>query len=142
MVCLDMAEPISLLIFSGVLDRHPGLQFVVAESGIGWIPFVVERMNYTFGRHRMWMKSGIKEKPGDIFRRHFHATFQQDDETGLLARHIPGVESLMWASDYPHTDSTWPNSRKVVDSLFAAIPDEERTMITSANAARLYHLDS
>ena len=54
MMCLDMAEPIALLIFSGVLERHPGLRFVIAESGIGWIPFVVERMDYTFDRHRLW----------------------------------------------------------------------------------------
>ncbi len=140
MTCLDMAEPVSLLIFSGVLDRHPGLQFAIAESGIGWLPFVVERMDYTFGRHRLWMKSGIKEKPSDYFRRNFHATFQQDEETGLLARHITGVETLMWASDYPHTDSTWPHSRKVVDELFANIPGDERTQITSGNAARLYGL--
>jgi predicted TIM-barrel fold metal-dependent hydrolase len=140
MMCLDMAEPLSLLIFSGVLQRHPGLQFVIAESGIGWIPFVVERMDYTFKRHRLWMKSGIQEKPSDYFRRSFHATFQQDDETGLLARHITGVQTLMWASDYPHTDSTWPHSRKVVEELFRGIPDDERVSITSGNAARLYQL--
>jgi predicted TIM-barrel fold metal-dependent hydrolase len=142
MTCLDMAEPVSLLIFSGVLDRHPKLQFAVAESGIGWIPFVIERMDYTFRRHRLWMKSGVKELPSEYFRRNFHATFQQDEETGLLARHIPGVETLMWASDYPHTDSTWPYSRKVVADLFVNVPDHERDMITYANAARLYGIAS
>jgi predicted TIM-barrel fold metal-dependent hydrolase len=140
MSCLDMAEPVSLLIFSGVLERHPKLQFVVAESGIGWIPFVIERMDYTFNRHRRWMKSGIKEEPSHYFRGHFHATFQQDEETGLLARHISGVETLMWASDYPHTDSTWPFSRKVVDELFSDVPDDERQMITWQNATRLYRI--
>jgi predicted TIM-barrel fold metal-dependent hydrolase len=140
MMCLDMAEPVSLLIFSGVLERHPGLQFVIAESGIGWLPYVIERMDYTFKRHRLWMKTGIKEKPSDYFRRSFHATFQQDEETGLLARHISGVETLMWASDYPHTDSTWPHSRKVVEELFSGMPDDERAKITSGNAAQLYRL--
>lgn len=140
MTCLDMAEPVSLLIFSGVVERHPALQFAVAESGIGWIPFVIERMDYTFSRHRLWMKSGIKEEPSHYFRNNFHATFQQDEETGLLARHISGVETLMWASDYPHTDSTWPYSRKVVDELFADVPEDERKMITSQNAARLYRI--
>jgi predicted TIM-barrel fold metal-dependent hydrolase len=140
MMCLDMAEPITLLIFSGVLERHPSLQFVIAESGIGWIPFVVERMDYTFDRHRLWMKSGIKTKPSELYREHFHATFQQDDETGLLARHIPGVETLMWASDYPHTDSTWPRSHAVVDALFADIPDDERQLVTCGNATSLYRV--
>jgi predicted TIM-barrel fold metal-dependent hydrolase len=140
MVCLDMAEPVSLLIFSGVLERHPGLKFVIAESGIGWIPFVLERMDYTFNRHRRWMRTGISEAPAEQFRRSFHATFQQDEETGLLARHISGVSTLMWASDYPHTDSTWPYSRNVVDDLFAGVPSDERAQICSGNARRLYRL--
>jgi predicted TIM-barrel fold metal-dependent hydrolase len=142
MTCLDMAEPVSLLIFSGVLERHPNLQFAVAESGIGWIPFVIERMDYTFRRHRLWMKSEVKDLPSVYFRRNFHATFQQDEETGLLARHIPGVETLMWASDYPHTDSTWPYSHKVIDDLFINVPEDERDFITYTNAARLYGIDS
>jgi predicted TIM-barrel fold metal-dependent hydrolase len=142
MMCLDMAEPVSLLIFSGVLARHPRLQLVVAESGIGWIPFVLERMDYTFDRHRRWMKSSITERPSDYYRQSFHATFQQDDVTGLLARQIPGVDTLMWASDYPHTDSTWPRSREVVEDLFVSVPDDERRKITSANAAALYGLNA
>jgi predicted TIM-barrel fold metal-dependent hydrolase len=140
MMCLDMAEPVSLLIFSGVLERHPDLRFVIAECGIGWIPFVLERMDYTFSRHRVWMKSGITEKPSEQFRRSFHATFQQDDHSGLLARDISGVNTLMWASDYPHTDSTWPYSRKVVDELFRGIPDAERARICAGNARELYRL--
>jgi predicted TIM-barrel fold metal-dependent hydrolase len=112
----------------------------VAESGIGWIPFVLERMDYTFNRHRRWMKTGITEKPSEQFQRSFHATFQQDDETGLLARHITGVDTLMWASDYPHTDSTWPYSRKVVEGLFADVPADERARICSGNARSLYGL--
>jgi predicted TIM-barrel fold metal-dependent hydrolase len=141
MMCLDMAEPLTLLIYSGALERHPRLRFVIAESGIGWIPFVLERMDYTFKRHRLWMKSGIPDEPSSYFRRGFHATFQQDDEAGLLARYITGVDNLMWASDYPHTDSTWPFSRKVVEELFKGIPSDERDRITAGNAARLYHLD-
>ncbi|HLN16470.1 MAG TPA: amidohydrolase family protein [Acidimicrobiales bacterium] len=140
MMCLDMAEPVSLLVFSGVLERHPRLRFVIAESGIGWIPFVLERMDYTFGRHRNWMKTGISERPSDQFRRSFHATFQQDDETGLLARHITGVDTLLWASDYPHTDSTWPYSQRVVERLFEGVPDDERELICAGNARRLYGL--
>ena len=142
MMCLDMAEPLALLIHSGVLERHPKLQFVIAESGIGWLPFVVEHMDYTYERHRLWLKSGIPEKPSHYFHRSIHATFQQDDDTGLLARHITGVDSLMWASDYPHTDSTWPRSRQIVDRLFRDIPDDERARITSRNAAQLYRLAS
>jgi predicted TIM-barrel fold metal-dependent hydrolase len=140
MMCLDMAEPVSLLIFSGVLERFPGLRFAIAECGIGWIPFVLERMDSIFRTHRKWMHSTISQLPSDVFHSHFFATFQQDDDAGILARHISGVDNLMWASDYPHTDTTFPFSRKVVDELFAGVPPDEREKITSANARRLYGL--
>lgn len=138
MMCIDMAEPVSIIVFSGLLERFPGLRFVVAESGIGWIPFALERMDYIYRRHRLWMRSTITRLPSEYFHEHFAATFQQDDESGLLGRHITGVGSLMWASDYPHTDTTFPSSHAVVDAVFAGIPDDERRAITVENAARLY----
>jgi len=138
MMCIDMAEPVSLIIFSGLLERFPRLRFVVAESGIGWIPFTLERMDYIYNRHRIWMKSTINRLPSEYFHDHFAATFQQDDESGLLGRNITGIGSLMWASDYPHTDTTYPTSHDVVDTVFAGIPEAERRAITVDNAARIY----
>jgi len=142
MMCMDMAEPVQLIVFSGLLDRFPNLRFVIAEAGVGWIPFMIERMEYVFDRHRVWMRSSIDRRPAEYFHDHFFATFQQDDYAGLLARHVTGVGNLMWASDYPHTDTTWPFSHDVVDREFGAadIPDDERRAITVDNCAQLYRL--
>jgi predicted TIM-barrel fold metal-dependent hydrolase len=140
MMCLDMAEPVSLLIFSGLLERFPTLRFAVAESGIGWIPFTLERMDGIFRTHRKWMQTVISRPPSEYFHEHFFATFQQDDDSGLLGRYISGVDNLMWASDYPHTDTTFPHSHKVVETIFANIPSDETDKITNTNARRLYGL--
>jgi len=140
MMCIDMAEPVQLIIFSGLLDRFPDLRFVIAEAGVGWVPFVLERMEYVFDRHRVWMQSKVSRRPAEYFHDHFFATFQQDERAGLLARHITGVGNLMWASDYPHTDTTWPYSHAVVEREFAGagVGDAERRAITVDNCARLY----
>jgi predicted TIM-barrel fold metal-dependent hydrolase len=140
MMCLDMAEPVALIIFSGLLERFPGLKFAIAESGIGWIPFTLERMDGIFHAHRNWMQSVITRPPSEYFHEHFFATFQQDDDSGILGRYISGVDNLMWASDYPHTDTTFPFSHKVVDELFAGIPPDEREKICTTNVRRLYGL--
>lgn len=140
MMCLDMAEPVSLLIFSGLLERFPKLRFAIAESGIGWIPFTLERMDGIFRTHRNWMQTVISRPPSEYFHEHFLATFQQDDDSGLLGRYITGVDNLMWASDYPHTDTTFPHSRQVVETIFADVPSGEMEKITNSNARRLYGL--
>jgi len=90
----------------------------------------------------VWMRSSIRRRPAEYFHDHFFATFQQDDRAGLLARHITGVGNLMWASDYPHTDTTFPYSHAVVDREFGAarVPHDERRAITVDNCARLYGL--
>ena len=139
MTCLDMAEPVSLLIFSGVVERYPDCSSRSPRAAsVGYLRDRADGLHIQSApvldevRHQ--------KEPSHYFRHNFHATFQQDEETGLLARHISGVETLMWASDYPHTDSTWPYSRKVVDELFAHVPEDECKMITSQNAARLYRI--
>jgi predicted TIM-barrel fold metal-dependent hydrolase len=142
MMCLDMAEPLGLLIFSGLLERHPKLRFALAECGIGWIPFTLERMDAIYHKHRNWMRSIVPRPPSEYFHDHFCATFQDDDESGLRCRHITGVDNLMWASDYPHTDTTFPYSHQVVDRLFATaeVPADERARICAGNARRFYRL--
>ena len=136
---LGIAELISQLIFCGACERHPNLHFVVVETGIGWIPFFLERMDGTFRKHRFWTKSIIKETPSAYWYRQGHATFIED-HPGVKLRHEAGVENVLWSSDYPHSDSTWPRSREVVAEHFADIPDRERDLIVSGNAARLYKL--
>jgi len=136
---ISICEVVSTLVFTGILERHPTLDFVLVECGIGWIPYFVERMDQTFNKHRFWTKSTIKEKPSAYWYRQGHATFIQD-LAGVAERHRAGLRNIMWSTDYPHSDSTWPKSRDALAEHFRDVPAEDRRLIAGENAARLYHL--
>ncbi|TMB44932.1 MAG: amidohydrolase [Deltaproteobacteria bacterium] len=137
---MSICEVVSTLVFTGVLERHPKLHFVLVECGIGWIPYFVERMDQTFEKHRFWTKSIITEKPSTYWYRQGHATFIRD-LAGVAARHRAGLRNIMWSTDYPHSDSTWPHSREALAEHFQDVPADERALIAGGNAAALYHLD-
>jgi len=137
---ISICETVSTLVFTGVLARHPKLRFVLVECGIGWIPYFVERMDQTFDKHRFWTKSVITEKPSTYWYRQGHATFIKD-LAGVAERHRAGLRNIMWSTDYPHSDSTWPKSREVLAEHFKDVPADERALIAGGNAAALYGLN-
>jgi predicted TIM-barrel fold metal-dependent hydrolase len=139
MLKFDVGNYIALFIFGGVLDRHPGLRIVIAESGIGWIPYLLESMESVYEKHRHYMKTPLSRHPTEVFHKHFHATFQED-LAGLRLRDALGVGNIMWASDYPHTDTTWPHSREVIERYFKDVPTQERERIVLQNCVELYGL--
>jgi predicted TIM-barrel fold metal-dependent hydrolase len=128
-----------------ILERHPKLKIVIAESGAGWLPWVVEELDY---RHwRTWEaeafykdKGGIpyKTKPSELFKRQIFATFQHSPVTMRLLEFY--ADNLLWATDYPHPDSIWPNSRKVLKETMGHLPPATIKKITHDNAAKLYQL--
>ncbi len=87
---ISICEVVSTLVFTGILARHPKLNFVLVECGIGWIPYFLERMDQTFNKHRFWTKSIITEKPSSYWYRQGHATFIQD-LAGVAERHRAGA---------------------------------------------------
>jgi predicted TIM-barrel fold metal-dependent hydrolase len=137
---ISICETVSTLIFTGILERHPKLSFVLVECGIGWIPYFIERMDQTFNKHRFWTKSVITEKPSFYWYRQGYATFIQD-LAGVASRQRAGLRNIMWSTDYPHSDSTWPKSRQALAEHFQDVPADERALITGGNAARLYGLN-
>ena len=137
---MSIAEVVSTLTFTGVLERHPALKFVLVECGIGWIPYFLERMDHTFEKHRFWTKSIVTEKPSSYWYRQGHATFIRD-LVGVAERARAGVRNIMWSTDYPHSDSTWPKSKEALAEHFKDVPSSERDLIAGGNAARLYHLN-
>src|SRR5437773_10204440 len=137
---MGISELIAQLIFCGICERHPGFNFVVVETGIGWIPYYLERMDSTFKKHRFWTKSIITEPPSSYWYRQGHATFIED-HPGVKLRHEAGLENILWSSDYPHSDTTWPRSREAVAEQFADVPPRERDLIVWRNAARLYGIE-
>ena len=129
---------LTALIFAGVLERHPGLALVSAENDVGWIAHYVQRLDHAYHKYRYLEPAPvIPEPPSFYFRRQVHATFQEDP-IGVRTRDAIGVECLMWASDFPHSDSTWPRSREVVARDFAGLPRAETEAIVAGNCARLY----
>ncbi|HZV56524.1 MAG TPA: amidohydrolase family protein [Sphingobium sp.] len=137
-------DPFVDLFAWGILERHPGLKVVIAESGIGWLPWVVEELDY---RHfRLWegeefwaARGGIphKMKPSELFKRQIYGTFQ-NNPTAVALKDFYGEDKLLWASDYPHPDSVWPNSRKTIDEFTKGADPDFVRKITWDNAAKLY----
>jgi predicted TIM-barrel fold metal-dependent hydrolase len=132
---LRMIERVAELIFGGVLHAHPAMRVVLGESGIGWLPYVLERMDDEW--HERFTHLELTKPPSGYWRRQMFATFQ-NDEAGLLLADRIGVHTLMWGNDFPHGDGVWPDSLAVIDKQFAHVPEATRRAITFDNAARLY----
>jgi predicted TIM-barrel fold metal-dependent hydrolase len=135
---LQLDEPLSVMIYSGALERHPKMKLVLAESGIGWIPYFVARLDASGAKHIPAAADyKLRAKPSEIFKRQVMATFEEEP-LGPQLIPLVGADSFMWASDYPHPDSTFPESQKAIDEAFAGLPDEVRRKATADNCARLY----
>ncbi|HXY92428.1 MAG TPA: amidohydrolase family protein [Acidimicrobiia bacterium] len=135
-----MAEPIAFWLVAGMLDRFPDLRVVFVEAGLGWLPYFLERLDRVQERHGWRQFEGaIQEPPSFYWHRQGLATFEED-VLGVELRHRIGVENLMWATDYPHPDSTWPHSQQVIDTHFHEVPIEEARLMIGGNAARTYGL--
>ena len=128
------------LMCRGVAERHPNLKFVVSEFNAGWIAYWLNRVDQGLQReHRFRSEEFTGERPQEVWRRQFYATIE-DDRAAILTRELIGVDNLMWGSDYPHVDSTWPCSREVLDEIFEGVPTDERERITHGNVTALYGL--
>lgn len=136
---LTMAESVSELIHGLVMQRYPGLKFVSVEGQIGWISFFKYYADHLWEKHRYWTESELEHPPSHYFDRQVLATFMEDP-VGLRERHEIGVDNIMWASDYPHSETTWPNSKSLTDEWFGPLDEEDKEKILWRNAAGLYGL--
>ncbi|HUG36856.1 MAG TPA: amidohydrolase family protein [Candidatus Limnocylindrales bacterium] len=135
--CQDI---IGLYIFGGVFERHPKLRLVCVEADAGWAPHYMYRMDHAYERHRYWLTGAqITRMPSEYFREHVYMTFQ-DDWVAFQVKDLCNVRRLMWANDFPHSDSTWPNSQAVLAKHAAQLTAEERDLILHDNVADLYGL--
>ena len=125
------------LLFSPVFHKHPDLKIAMSEGGIGWVPYLLERADYVWERHRHYQNVAQDIPPSELFRRNIYACFIEDKH-GLAVRDSIGVGNMLWECDYPHSDSNWPNSRKVAEDVFADIPDDEVRRIVETNARELF----
>ncbi|GMU79482.1 MAG: amidohydrolase [Acidimicrobiia bacterium] len=134
---LMLAETLGFWILTGVLERFPNLRIVMVEPGLTWVPFYLDQLDVAV--RAGFEFPGVKELPSDYFKRQMYLTFVEDAR-GLRDRHELGVENLMWSTDYPHPQCSWPNSLAVIERQFAGIPEVERDLIVGGNAARVYGL--
>jgi predicted TIM-barrel fold metal-dependent hydrolase len=141
MAPMTVGESIGMLIFGGVLPKHPALRVVIAEGGIGWLAYYLERIDHVFEKQRHWAQSKLTEKPSTYFHRQILATFEED-LAGMRTYDLIGPENIMWSSDYPHSDTTWPNSRQAIEQHLGKLPTADRESILCGNAARIYGLTS
>ena len=132
-----MIEPIAIALFNGIFQRFPKLRFASVESGVGWLAWAAEYMDRTWERQRYWTESPLTEKPSFFMDRNVYASFIQD-RTGVINRNLPGAHNIMWSSDYPHSETTFPHSREVITRDFEGIPEHDTRDITCNRAKQLY----
>ena len=144
---------LSHLIFGGVFERYPELKFVMTEEGLSWTIDELRRLDHYFANiianpalpeARSFAYEAFRKlslKPSEYFRRNCYigASFLPPSE--IAARTSPGVDHVMWGSDFPHNESTYPFSREALRATFASIPDDECRKMLSENAAAVYGFD-
>jgi predicted TIM-barrel fold metal-dependent hydrolase len=133
-------EPTVQLCASGVFDRHPGLNFATIEAGAGWVPYALFAMDEGFRKHAFWVSPKLNDKPSEYFKRHGHASFQEDP-IGLELRQWLGLDALLWGNDYPHIEGTWPYSDQVTNRLMGDLKYEDKAKVIGLNAARLFNIE-
>jgi predicted TIM-barrel fold metal-dependent hydrolase len=127
---MHMSEVLLSVIFSGVLEHHPGIKLVVSEAGTGWIPYILQRMNAEW--EDQFKELDLKMPPSE-----YYATYQSDP-IGVKLLDELGEDNIMWGSDFPHPDGVWPDSQEYIQRELGHLPAATRKKIVCDNAAKLY----
>ena len=114
---------------------------VCVEADAGWVPHYMYRMDHAWQRHRYWLPAGtLSRLPSEYFREYVYTTFQ-DDWVAFQVKDLCNIERLLWANDFPHSDSTWPESQAVLRQQAAHLTEAERDLVLHDNVAELYRLE-
>lgn len=132
---ISTAGFIAAIIYSGALERYPNLKIVIGEAGIGWLPYVLERMDYEW--EDQFRDLELKMKPSEYWYRQMYASYQQD-QTGIDMIEKVGVNNVMWGSDFPHPDGVWPDSQEFLQRQLGHLPESQRRKLVYENVAQLY----
>ena len=142
MLFLNSARVVINTVFAGIFDRFPGLQMVAVESGVGWVPFILETMNYELLENAPQHAAELSKLPSEYFRSNWHATFwfeeHQGDVQGLLDK--VGDDRVLFETDFPHPTCLYPSPLETVADKMRALRPETRRRVMGENAARLYRL--
>ncbi|HLG86016.1 MAG TPA: amidohydrolase family protein [Alphaproteobacteria bacterium] len=136
----SIQDIIGMFIWGRVFERHPELKLVCVEADAGWAPHYMYRMDHGYKRHRFWTKGGdMKRLPSEFFSDQVYLTFQ-DDWVAFKMTDMCNPRRLMWANDFPHSDSTWPWSQELLREQTTLLSEDEKAWILGGNAAELYKL--
>ena len=133
---------LSDFLFSGILVDHPDLKLAYSEGQIGWLPYILERADDVWDVHRGWAfpREQVPEKPSTYYFQSVYGCFFRD-EHGIESLHRIGVDNVTFETDYPHSDSTWPDTKRIATEMFAGLDDETIYKIVRGNAIRMLSLD-
>jgi predicted TIM-barrel fold metal-dependent hydrolase len=130
------------LLWSPVLRKFESLRVALSEGGIGWVPYFLERVDYTYQHHSPWTNQDFGDKlPSQVFNEHILTCFI-DDAAGMEVRHHLNGDHIMWECDYPHSDSTWPNAPEMAWKYLQGLPEEEIHKISHRNAMKAFSFDA
>jgi predicted TIM-barrel fold metal-dependent hydrolase len=132
---MQMSRIIMELIYGGVLEAYSDINIVIGESGIGWIPYLLEHMDLEW--EDQFRDLTLEMKPSEYWRGQCKATYQSD-KVGIKLLAELGEDNIMWGSDFPHPDGIWPDSQEFIDNELSHLPPGQKQKIVCDNAARLY----
>ncbi|NWG52166.1 MAG: amidohydrolase [Hydrogenophilaceae bacterium] len=117
------------MVSSGALDRFPKLKVMTAEAGASWMPALGDRLDEAYRQHGRWMKPKLERLPSDILKAQVYSSFQHDETAVPTAIHSD-YKNILWGSDYPHLEGTFPRTQEVLRELFKDVPDAVRHRVT------------
>ena len=134
---------LSHLVLGGVFERFPNLKIVNVEHELSWMLYWLQRMDLTYIERptQATYRFSSNMIPSDFVRRNVYHSFEEDG-IGILHRDMIGVDKLMWASDYPHAEATYPESQRILNEILSDVPSGERALIVGQNCARLYNFEA
>ncbi|NND65945.1 MAG: amidohydrolase family protein, partial [Halioglobus sp.] len=133
---------VMMMILGGVFERHPQLRVVCVEADAGWVPHFKFRMDHAYERHRFHLHADtLARMPSEYFDDNIYVTFQ-DDYSVKQVKDGLNMERVMWATDFPHSDGTYPESRNVMAAVTQGMDKNEIERVVFKNAAQLYGITS
>jgi predicted TIM-barrel fold metal-dependent hydrolase len=137
----QVIEPLAQFLACGIFDRHAGLRVVTVEGGIGWLPWLLQTLDEATRKHHMWVRPVQQRLPSEYYRDHCGSTFIEDPAGLALVHDWNLVDNVMWSSDYPHQEGSWPHSAQAIERQLGAFTDAERAAIVGGTAAGLFGFD-